>query len=220
MFKPLVDIYANKDAFTGAPIESAGLERLSKQERMINTTSPLAIALGKVSTLFPEAMELSPVQADYLIKGYFGWLGATAATTSMYATMPFNEGEYPDARWMDRLSLGLARELPGRGAKYVTAFYESNKEISQAFADMRHYAEMGDSEKVQKILEEKGDKIQLAKFYDKTAKTMANIRKQVRVVQNDKDMDGAAKKEEIDRLNDIISELAKQAEEVRKSMKP
>lgn len=220
MFKPLVDIYANKDAFTGAPIESAGLERLSKQERMINTTSPLAIALGKVSTLFPEAMELSPVQADYLIKGYFGWLGATAATTSMYATMPFNEGEYPDARWMDRLSLGLARELPGRGAKYVTAFYESNKEISQAFADMRHYAEMGDSEKVQKILEEKGDKIQLAKFYDKTAKTMANIRKQVRVVQNDKDMDGAAKKEEIDRLNDLISTLAKQAEEVRKSMKP
>lgn len=219
MFKPLVDIYANKDAFTGAPIESAGLERLSKQERMINTTSPLAIALGKVSTLFPEAMELSPVQADYLIKGYFGWLGATAATTSMYATMPFNEGEYPDARWMDRASLGLARELPGRGAKYVTAFYESNKEISQAFADMRHYAEMGDSEKVQKILEEKGDKIQLAKFYDKTAKTMANIRKQVRVVQNDKDMDGAAKKEEIDRLNDLISTLAKQAEEVRKSMK-
>jgi hypothetical protein len=219
IIKPLVDIYANKDSFSGAPIESAGLERLSKQERMTETTTPLGIALGKISSLFPEKFEISPVQADYLIKGYFGWLGGTIAATSTYATMPFREGEYPDARWMDRASLGLARELPGRGAKYVTAFYDSNKEISQAYADMRHYAQIGDSEKVQQILEEKGDKIRLQKFYDKTAKTMANIRKQIRLVQIDKQMDGAAKKEAIDRMQDMISMLAKQAEDVRKSMK-
>lgn len=219
VFKPLVDIYANKDSFTGAPIESAGLERLSKQERMVDTTSPLAIALGKVSSLFPETFEISPVQADYLIKGYLGWLGGTIAATSTYATMPFREGEYPDARWMDRLSLGLARELPGRGAKFVTAFYESNKEIAQAYADMRHYAAIGDSEKVQELLEEKGDKIRLAKFYDNVATQMANIRKQIRLTQNDKLMDGAAKKEAIDRMQDMIAMLAKQAEDIRKQQK-
>ena len=219
VFKPLVDIYANKDSFTGAPIESAGLERLSKQERMVDTTSPLAIALGKVSTLFPETFELSPVQADYLIKGYLGWLGGTIAMTSTYATMPFREGDYPDARWLDRLSLGLARELPGRGAKFVTAFYESNKEIAQAYADMRHYAAIGDSQKVQELLEEKGDKIRLAKFYDNVATQMANIRKQIRLTQTDKLMDGAAKKEAIDRMQDMIAMLAKQAEDIRKQQK-
>ena len=219
VFKPLVDIYANKDSFTGAPIESAGLERLSKQERMVDTTSPLAIALGKVSTLFPETFELSPVQADYLIKGYLGWLGGTIAMTSTYATMPFREGEYPDARWLDRASLGLARELPGRGAKFVTAFYESNKEIAQAYADMRHYAAIGDSQKVQELLEEKGDKIRLAKFYDNVATQMANIRKQIRLTQTDKLMDGAPKKEAIDRMQDMIAMLAKQAEDIRKQQK-
>lgn len=219
VIKPLVDIYANKDSFTGAPIESAGLERLSKQERMVDTTSPMAIALGKVSTLFPETFELSPVQADYLIKGYLGWLGGTIAMTSTYATMPFREGEYPDARWLDRASLGLARELPGRGAKFVTAFYESNKEIAQAYADMRHYAAIGDSQKVQELLEEKGDKIRLAKFYDNVATQMANIRKQIRLTQNDKLMDGAAKKEAIDRMQDMIAMLAKQAEDIRKQQK-
>jgi hypothetical protein len=219
MFKPLVDIYANKDSFSGAPIESAGLERLSKQERATDQTSPLAIALGGITSVFPEKFQLSPVQMDYILKGYFGWLGAMASVTSTYAVMPFKEGEYPDARWLDRASLGLARELPAPQSAYVTQFYNSAKEISQAYADMRHYREMGDAEKVQEILEDKGDKIALAKFYDKTAKNIANVRKQIQLITNDKDMDGAEKREAIERMKLIMSDLAKQAEEVRKSMK-
>ena len=219
MFKPLVDLYSNKDSFTGAPIEAAGLERLSKQERINDNTSPLAIALGGISTVFPEKYELSPVQVEYAIKGYFGWLGGMIATLSTYAVMPFREGAYPDTKWIDKASLGLARDLPSNQARYVTSFYENAKEINQAFADMRHYAETGDAAKVEKILEEKGDKIALAKFYDKTAKNMSEIRKQIRVIMADTTMDGAAKREEIDRMKMIIAELAKQAEDARKSFK-
>ena len=220
IFKPLSDIYANKDSFSGAPIESAGLERLSKPERMTDMTSPLGIAMSKLwSSIMPEKFEASPVQMDYAIKGYFGWLGAMASLTSTYAVMPFKEGEYPDARWLDRASLGLVRDLPAPQSAYVTAFYNSSKEISQAFADMRHYREMGDAAKVQELLEEKGDKIALAKFYDKTAKNIANVRKQIQLITNDPNMDGAEKKEAIERMKLIMSDLAKQAEEVRKSMK-
>lgn len=220
MFKPLLDIYANKDSFSGAPIESAGLERLSKQERVTEQTSPLAIAMSAIwSTFMPEKLESSPVQMDYAIKGYLGWLGAMASLTSTYAVMPFKEGEYPDARWLDRASLGLVRDLPAPQSAYVTAFYNASKEISQAYADMRHYREMGDAEKVQELLEEKGDKIALAKFYDKTAKNIANVRKQIQLITNDKNLDGAEKKEMIERMKLIMSDLAKQAEEVRKSMK-
>ena len=219
MFKPLLDLYANKDSFTGAPIESAGMERLSKQERMTDNTSPLAQALGGMTSILGEKGQLSPVQADYAIKAYFGWLGATASTTSMYAVMPFKEGAYPDTNWMDKASLGLVRTLPSNQSKYTTAFYDANKEISQAFADMRHYADIGDSEKVQQLLEEKGDKIRLSKLYDKTAKNMANVRKQIRIVMNDDTLDGATKKVEIDRMKQIISMYAEQAESVRKSLK-
>ena len=48
---------------------------------------------------------------------------------------------------------------------------------------------------------------------------MAKVRKQVRVITNDTDMDGTSKKEEIDRLTFLESELAQQAEEIRKSVK-
>ena len=217
--KPLVDLYANKDSFTGAPIESAGMERLSKQERATDTTSPLAIALGGLSSVALPGEGMSPVQMDYAIKAYFGWLGATVAQTSHYAVMPFKSGAYPDTKWIDKVSVGLVKSLPANQSRYATAFYESNKEISQAYADMRHYAEIGDSEKVLKILEEKRDKIQLNKFYDKTAKNMSKVRLQIRVIMNDETMSGAAKREEIDRLKEIISMLAKQAEDTRKSLK-
>lgn len=217
--KPLIDLYANKDSFTGAPIETAGMERLSKQERSTDTTSPLAKALGAASSMLGEKGELSPVQVDYAIKAYFGWLGGTVAETSHYAVMPFKDGEYPDAKLMDRVSLGFVKSLPSDQSRYVTAFYENNKQISQAFADMRHYSEAGEMEKVAELMEEKGDKIALNKLYDQTSKQMANVRKQIRVVTNSEDMSGADKREEITRLKEILSMYAQNAEEVRKSMK-
>jgi len=220
MFKPLVDLYANKDSFTGAPIETAGMERLSKAERIASGTSPLAIALSKVSNVFlPQSMETSPVQADYAIKAYFGWLGATISATSHYAVMPFAKGAYPDHNWTDTISMGFVKTLPSAQSGYVTAFYENMKVIEQSYADMRHYAEIGESEKVQKIIEEQGDKIAMAKFYDKTSKDMSKIRQVISFIQSDQTMSGASKREEIDRLKILIGDLAKQAEDVRKSMR-
>jgi hypothetical protein len=219
MIRPLVDIYANKDAFTGAPIESAGMERLSKQERATDNTSPIAQALGGLSSIFGEKLSLSPVQVDYAIKAYFGWLGGTATQASVYATLPFRDGAYPDIKVMDKVSQGFIKSLPADQSRYVTSFYENNKEINQAYADMRHYAELGETEKVQKILEEKGDKILLNKMYDKTSKEMANIRAQIRIITNDKTMDGTTKREMIDNMKQILSMLAEQAEATRKSLK-
>jgi hypothetical protein len=138
---------------------------------------------------------------------------------STYAVAPFRDGEYPDVKAVDMVSQGFIKSLPSNQSRYVTSFYENNKQVNQAFADMRHYAELGDSEKVQKIMEEKGDLIALQKLYDKTAKNMANVRKQIRMITDDKEMDGATKREEIDRMKQLISMMAEQAESIRKSTK-
>ena len=223
MFKPLLDIYANKDAFTGSPIETSGLEKLSRQERTTDTTSPLAKALGGVTemigTVTTEKVALSPVQVDYLIKGYFGWLGAQATAISYYAAAPFTRGAYPDTKMAETFSVGFLKSLPANQSKYVTSFYENNKDIQQALADMRHYASLGDSDEVAKIMEKKQDMIALAKIYDNYSDDMSKMRKYIRLVTSDKDMSGAQKRVEIDRAKQIIAEIAKQAEDVRLSMK-
>jgi len=223
MIKPLLDIYANKDSFTGAPIETAGMERLSKQERASDTTSPLAKALGGISnimsTVTGEKTELSPAQIDYSIKAYFGWLGGTITFASHYAVMPFAKGAYPDHDWTSAMSLGFIKSLPATQSRYVTEFYKNSKEISQAYADMRHYAELGEADKVNQILEEKGDKIALSKSYDKAAKDMAKVRQVISSIRADETMSGSEKKEEIDRLKLLIDEIAKQMEDVRRDLK-
>ena len=220
MFKPLVDLYSNKDSFTGAPIESAGMERLSKEERKTDNTSPLAIAVSGIANLFlPTKAEMSPVQAEYAVKAYFGWLGGTIAWASKHAMSPFNEGAYPSEKWVDIASVGFIKSLPATQSEYVTSFYENAKEISQAFADMRHYAAIGDSSKVAKILEERGDKVALAKMYDNTSKQMAKVRQYIRLYTEDPTMSSADKRENIDRMKLLLIDLAKNAEDVRKASK-
>jgi hypothetical protein len=224
MIKPLIDIYANKDSFTGAPIESAGMERLSKQERMTNRTSVIAQTLGgvsegaaKVLTFNPDAQGISPVQMDYFIKSYLGWMGATAASTADLAVEPFREGTRVRKPVIDTLAMGFIKTEPETQSKYMTQFYENNARLQSALADMRHYAELGDMEKVTKIMEEKGDKIALSKVYDKATKQLAELRKQSRIIENSKDINTDDKRAEMNRIKILMSDIAKQMEDIRKS---
>lgn len=224
MIKPLIDIYANKDSFTGAPIESAGMERLSKQERMTNKTSGVAVALGgisegaaKVLTFNPDAQGISPIQMDYFIKSYLGWMGATAASTADLAVEPFTEGTRVRKPVIDTLAMGFIKTEPELQSKYMTQFYENNAKLQSALADMRHYAELGDMEKVTKIMEEKGDQIALSKIYDKATKQLAELRKQSRIIENSKDISTEDKRAEMNRIKILMSDIARQMEDIRKS---
>jgi hypothetical protein len=225
MIKPLIDLYANKDSFTGAPIESAGMQNLSKQERVNNNTSGVAIALGgitsgaaKILTFNPQAQGFSPVQIDYSIKAYLGWLGATAASTADLAVEPFSEGTKVRKPVIDTIAMGFIKTEPEIQSKYMTQFYQNNANLQSALADMRHYAELGDSEKVQKIMEEKGNDIALAKVYDKTSKQLATLRQQSRLIENNKTIPAEERRAEMVRLKILMSTLAEQAESMRKQL--
>lgn len=226
MVKPLIDLYANKDSFTGAPIESAGMQNLSKQERVNNNTSGLAIALGgitsgaaKILTFNPQAEGLSPVQMDYAIKAYFGWLGATAASTADLAVEPFSEGTKVRKPVIDTVAMGFIKTEPETQSKYMTAFYQNNANLQSALADMRHYAELGDAAKVQEIMEERGQDIGLAKAYDKASKQLAELRKQSRLIEQNQSIPAEERRAEMIRLKILMSDIAAQMENMRKNLK-
>jgi hypothetical protein len=224
--KPLIDLYADKDSFTGAPIESESLKRLSKQERYTESTSALAKVLASISqgtaqalTLDKNAEGLSPVQVDFALKAYLGWAGSTAASVSDKAVQPWSEVEKPGKPLVDTLGMGFIKTMPETQSKYVTAFYENNQRINQAFADMKRYAETGQMEKVADVLKEKGDLIALQKVYDKTAKQLAEYRKYIQIIARDPKMSKADKEAEIARAKIVISEMTRLAEETRVSLK-
>ena len=226
MIKPMIDLYANTDSFTGAPIESAGMERLSKQERKTNHTSGLAIALGGVSkaaaqvlTMNPQAEGFSPIQMDYGIKAYFGWLGATAASTADLAVEPFQEGTKVHKPLIDTLAMGFVKTMPETQSRYMTDFYQNNANLQSTLADMRHYAELGDQQKVIEIMQEKGNDLALAKVYDTTSKRLAEIRKAIRMIEVNQNIPADERRAEMTRLQIIMSDIAKQMEETRISLK-
>ena len=174
-----------------------------------------------MSSITGESTELSPIQIDYMIRAYMGWLGGTIAASSGYAVQPFNDGVYPDVNKTKMLSLGFIESLPTNQSSYITDFYQNNQKIQQAYADMRHYAELGQSEKVLEVLKERGSEVSMQKFYDKTSKNLANIRRQIQMISNPAytAMTGEQKQEEINRLRQLMSSVAEQAESARKAIK-
>jgi hypothetical protein len=154
---------------------------------------------------------------DYAIKAYLGWLGATAVSTADLAVEPFKEGTRVRPPVIDTLAMGFIKTEPQTQSKYMTQFYENNARLQSALADMRHYAELGDMEKVSKIMEEKGDDIALSKVYDKATKQLAELRKQSRRIEQSKDIPTDDKRAEMNRLKILMSDIAKEMESIRKS---
>ena len=169
-------------------------------------------------TFNPQAQGVSPIQMDYAIKAYLGWLGATAASTADLAVEPFTEGTRVRKPVIDTVGLGFIKTEPQTQSKYMTQFYTNNARIQSAMADMRHYAQLGDMEKVQKIYESKGDDIMVAKMYDQASKQFAELRKQSRLIQEDKNMSTEDKRTELNRIKILMSDMAKQIEDMRKSL--
>jgi hypothetical protein len=174
---------------------------------------------SRILTMSPEAEGMSPVQVDYAIKAYLGWLGGTAASVSDKAVQPWSEVEKPGKPLVDTIGMGFVKTMPETQSKFATAFYDNNKKINQAFADMKRYTEIGDLEKVAEIYEKKGDLIALQKMYDKTSKNLAEYRKYIQTIARDPSMSKEEKELEIARTRILISETSKMVEEVRKASK-
>lgn len=215
--KPLMDVYSNKDAFTARPIESMGMERLRPQDRVTDRTSNVARFLGAMG--LPDISQLpmgryaplSPVQIDYLIKGYFGWMGTAALTATNYLTAPIDgRGEKPDLKLRDTFIAGnFAESLPSGSSRYLTQMYEQSKEVEQAYASYHAALKSGDVEGAQKILADDGDKIRKYRTVEAEKKQVSQINTQIKRIEANKALSGEAKRMRIDALEQQRNQAAR-----------
>lgn len=225
--RPIDDLRRNKDGFTDRPIESMGMERMSKENRVNPGTSPVAIGLAKMNSWMAEGaakvtggdaqnMQLSPIQVDYLLRGYLGWVGTVMQSSSVAAFAPFKKGESPESRIDDVFIVGnFVKTMPQSQSKYVTSFYENAKQIATVASDYQTFVNMGEVKKAEKLLDSKRDVLALSKVYAQTTNQLSLISHRIKMVTDTENMDGAEKRIEIDRLNGLRSEIAKRAEELR-----
>jgi len=206
--KPLLDIYSNKAGFTGRPIETMGMQKLRPEDRFTAGTSQVAKFLGQLGLPDPaqlakgEYKALSPVQVDYLLRGYFGWIGTSAVSTIDYIVRPMTgQGERPDMRLKDVFLLGnFVETLPSGSSRYVDQMYQQANLIEQAYSSWRDAQKRGDYAAAKDIFEEEKEKIVKYKQVEKIKDRVSEINARIKQIQSSTSLSGESKRRMIDTL--------------------
>ena len=218
LVKPMIDLWANKDSFSGRPIETMGMERLKPEDRIGAHTSGIAKLFGQLGLPNPaQAMMgnyegMSPVQIDFLIKGYFSWLGMSASTLLDYGMFkPFEDkGAAPSMKLKDAFFVGnFVESLPGNSSRYISQMYEQAKEIEQAYASYHAALKDGDKERAADILESEKDKIAQYHIVEAVKRRESFINTRIKLITNSMTLSGDEKREKIDALNAQKDQIAR-----------
>lgn len=204
MIKPILDIYANKDSFSGRPIETMAMQRLVSEKRYNAETTMVARGASTAVGGY-----LSPVQIDALVRGYFSWLGAFAmGSADMAVRAASNEPTKPALDYWKFATGGMIADTDGAGSRYVSQMYEQATQMEQAYATMRQLMKEG---KVQEAQDFRTDNMELLKGY-KSVEAMkraeSQITERIRMIERS-DKHPAEKRILINKLRDQQSNIAK-----------
>jgi hypothetical protein len=208
--KPIIEIYANKDSFTGRPIETMDMERLAPAYRYNQSTSMLARGISTVGNALTGDNFLSPVQIDHLIRSYFGWLGATAVGTADIALRAAtDQPTRPALDYWKTATGGMIAELDGARSRYVTMMYEQMKEVEQAYMTWRELVRQGKVEEANEYRAENAEKLARYKRMEAARRKQTMINNRIKFIENSNTLDADEKKRLINALRQNQDKLAR-----------
>lgn len=206
--KPLLDVYANKDSFSGKAIEGFADERLRPQDRYSDRTSEVARLLGSWGLPDPVKLAkgdysaLSPKQIDFLMRGYTGWLSTVFTTATDTVLRPMmGRGDRPEMQMRDVFLAGnFVENLPTNSSRYVSTMYDQAREISQVWASYQAAVKSGDVEGAAKIRAANPEAL-AKRIPVEAAKTrVAELSQQAKKVEGDRLMSAEAKRRRLDEI--------------------
>ena len=178
--KPIIDLYANKDSFTGTTIESMGMEKLAPEYRYRADTSMVSRA---ASTAMFGA--LSPVQVEHMVRGYFSWLGAFVIGGVDMAVRPMtDEPGRPTADGWKFATGGMVRSLPEPQSRYVNQLYEQAKVLEQAYGTYRDLIKRGKTEDAKTFAEDNREELSKYKMVERAKQAESKLNERIRQIEN------------------------------------
>ncbi len=217
IFKPAMEVYANKNSFTGRAIESMGMKFMPTTDRSKPWTSDSAIAASKtMGAVLPDAITLSPVQIQHLVRGYFGYIGTVGlGAMDMIVTRNLNgAAERPDWRMSEYpVVKAFVDQTPLRHTKYATDVYDALQEVNQTFNTIQRYRK-GKNFKAATELENK-NKVKLLNRHMLNTETrrVSQLNKKAALIFKDSVLTGAQKTRKLDDINRMKNIIFKRAAE-------
>ena len=214
MFKPVIDVYANKDSFSGRPIEGMGMDKLRPEYRFSDRTSMLArgasSALNAAAGVFDKD-SLSPVQIDHMLRGYFGWLGSFVVGTSEIIARPAtNQPTQAAPDYWKMATGGIASTLDGAQSRYVSSMYEQASRIEQDYGTWRAMIKEGKPLEAQEYRTENAASIGKYHRIEAAKKQTATLNQQIKIIERG-NASSTEKRERITALRNQQNLIAKMA---------
>lgn len=200
LVKPMLDVYANKDSFSGRPIESMGMEKLKSEYRFNGNTSMTAraasTAMNAVTGLVGQE-GLSPVQIDSMLRGYFSWLGSfVIGAGDMLARPATDQPEKATADYWKMGTGGMVSDLRDAPSRYVSQMYTQAKELEQAYGTWRSLQKEGKTEEARDFQQANRDELGRYRQVENVKKGESELNALQRMVERS-NMDPDAKRERI-----------------------
>ena len=216
--KPLLDLYANKDSFTGRPIETMGMERLQPDYRFAASTSMPARAISTAGQAVASAAGgnfLSPVQIDHVLRGYFGWLGSFVVGGADMAVRPLtSEPTRPAADYWKLATQGIAAETTSGSSYYVSALYDQAKVLEEAYGTWTALIKQGKVAEAREFYEGNKDRINRYKVVERVKSEEAKYNELIRMIERS-NIDPEVKKARIIEIRAKQDKLARIVTEAR-----
>lgn len=211
MVKPVMDVYANKDSFTGRPIESMSMERLRSDYRFNGSTSMLARATSTAGNAATGDKFLSPVQIDHLIRGYFGWLGTFIVGASDKVARPLTDApEKATPDYLKVLSGGIVSDVKSSSSRYVAQMYDQAKIVDEAYGTWRMLVKTGKLEEAKEFAADNADKLRRYKGLQNVKRSVSTLNEQIRVVERS-NLSSDQKREKINLIQQRKDNIARRA---------
>lgn len=198
LVKPIVDVYANKNSFSGRPIETMSMERLKSEYRFTDRTSMTARGLSTAANSVAGLVggeAWSPVQIDHMLRGYFGWLGSFVVGAGDVIARPATGQTSRAASDMWKVATGgMVSELRDAPSRYVSQMYEQAREIEQAYGTWRSLQKEGKTLEAQEFFKDNREDLSKYRRIEAVKKQESKLNERIRIIERS-DMDGDAKRD-------------------------
>ena len=228
LFKPVAEVMFNYDSFKDRRIESLGWQIGGTPKHKMKHPSSSDVSMLTSDAFYSVfgKSPISPVQIDHLIKGYFGWLGATTVGLFDLVLYP-SEPEQPTKRWDEMYGLvpigSFYKTGPLKSTQQGNLFWEQLNEIREHHALYKEYLERGTDEELKAFLAKNQMSLVWRKNYEGMQRHLGVINKKMRAVYDSTVMSADEKRATIDDLitakNDAAEGLINLRIQAEKPMK-
>ena len=206
---PIIENTTNYSFFRNRKIVPEGKIDLPSEAQYTQYTSEFSKIMGQL-------IKYSPAKIDNLIQGYFAGLGNYAISAADLILEGKGNSIKP-ARGLEDypiLKAFMIREPIGSGSESVNRFYDKFDEANSSKVFYNDLEKQGKKEEARQYLSDHPE-IKTARYYGEIRQDLSNINKKIQRIYNDKNLSADDKKQRIDQLNKLITDIAHRAIEIK-----